>query len=295
MKTYFNHHDIYTNHIFDFETDCFFHDPIEYEKKQTRRILSQLIQKLKFKIISSTNPEESDSYTYLKNFTITLRCNDFDYWFALKLRQYQIGLKYIYTFLNYHLANSFNNNIKKFNEFLELVILQYENIFFNKNVSKVIKKYKKKELIQKRISHDIKVRKPKTTYNTFLLKNLQTNSNYIRDNIVDFMDIWSLLKKESFIDKNTSFENFKAIFKNQKIEPIDRIKWAGTNKELQWFVKYLVYKSEKTVNLDKDIWLVTRNCFIKNDGKGFTESQLRNASGDRLNRKKSVERILSKI
>ncbi|GGX33801.1 hypothetical protein GCM10007384_38090 [Aquimarina muelleri] len=178
---------------------------------------------------------------------------------------------------------------------MELVILQYENIFFNKNVSKVIKKYKKKELIQKRISHDIKVRKPKTTYNTFLLKNLQTNSNYIRDNIVDFMDIWSLLKKENFIDKNTSFENFKDIFKNQKIEPKDRIKWIGTNKELQWFVKYLVYKSEKTVNLDKDIWLVTRNCFIKNDGKGFTESQLRNASGDRLNRKKSVEHILSKI
>ncbi len=37
MKTYFNHHDIHTNHIFDFETDCFFHDPIEYKKSKLEK------------------------------------------------------------------------------------------------------------------------------------------------------------------------------------------------------------------------------------------------------------------
>lgn len=293
MNTYLEHHNIHTNHIFDFETDCYFLEPMEYQKKQTRRIISQLIEKLKVKIISSTKPKVSDSLTNIENVTVTSNHSDFDYWFALKLRQYQMRLKSISAFLNYHLSYSFNHNKRKFDDFLELVLLQYQDIFFNKKLTKIVKKYCKNALSQtERKNITNKIRKPRTDYNTFQLKALRNNPNYIKENIVSFMDTWSALKKEKFIDKHTSFENFKSIFKNQSIEPLNRIKWTGTNKELQWFVKYLVYGAKKVIDLDKDIWLITMKCFVRNNETEFTESQLRNASGNRLGRKKLVESIL---
>ncbi|WP_281989490.1 hypothetical protein [Aquimarina aggregata] len=296
MKTYFNHLDIHTSHIFDFETDCYFLEPMHYEKKQTRRIISQLIEKLKIKIISSTKPTESDNYTHIKDITITSNHTDFDYWFALKLRQYQMKLKSISAFLNYHLSYSFRNNRSKFNNFLELVLLQYQDIFFNKKLTKTVKKYRKNHLsLTERKNISNKIRKPRTDYNTFQLKMLKHNRNYIKENIVNFMDIWFALKKENFIDKHTSFENFKAIFKNQPIEPSNRIKWIGTNKELQWFVKYLVYDSKKVVYLDKDIWLIAIQCFVKEGEKEFTELQLRNATGNKLDRKEFLRTILNRV
>ncbi len=296
MKTYFNHLDIHTNHIFDFETDCYFLEPTEYNQQQTLKIISQLVEKLEIKLIKATNPSESDGYTKIDNMTITVNHTDFDYWFALKLRQYQIRMKYTFGFLEYHLTHSFNGNKERYEEFLELILLQYKNTFFNKGLTKIVKKYRKNILLKtKRKAPQNTVRKQSTSYNTLLLKELQQNPKYIKEHIVNFMDVWSALKKEEFICKNTSFENFKNIFKSQPIKAKNRITWTGTNKELQWFLKYLVYDSKKIVNLDKDIWVITTKCFMKQHRGEFTESQLRNASGIKLDRKKHLETILSGI
>ncbi|WP_027393526.1 hypothetical protein [Aquimarina latercula] len=296
MKTYFNQLDIHTNHIFDFETDCYFIEPIEYEKRQTRRIIVQLIERLNIKIISSVKSTESPDNIHFKNITITSKHTDFDYWFALKLRQYQMSLKNIPKFLDYHLSKSFNNDKKHFNEFLKLTLLQYQKIFFNKKVSKMVKNYLNTNLVSiKHTFQNNKPRKPKTNYQTLILKGYQNDTSFIKNNIVYFVDILYTLKKENFIHKKTSFESFKNIFKDQPIESSDRIKWTGTIKELQWFVKYLVYDSKKVVDLDKDIWLVTMRCFVNKTGEEFTESQLRNASGNNITRKRLLESILVTI
>ncbi len=296
MNTYFDHNDIHTTHIFDFETECFFRDPLEFNKTQTRKILSELITKLTPLREACKKTIVDNPLPLIKNYMITHKSCDFDYWFALKLRQYQMGLKNIFKFLDHHLAQSFNNDRKQFNEFLKLTLLQYEKIFFNKKVSRIVKDYRRTILLsRKNKSQKIQARKPKTSYSTFLLKSLENNPNYIRNHIVVFMDIWYTLKKEGFINKNTTFQNFKAIFKNQPIESLNRIKWIGTNKELQWFVKYLVYESRKVVDLDKDIWLITMKCFVNVDEKEYTESQLRNASGYKIDRKKLLKNILNGI
>ena len=295
MKTYFNHLDIHTTHIFDFETECFFKDPLEFNKTQTRKILSQLIRKLTPPggILKSL---QEDPCPLIQNYLITKESKDFDYWFALKLRQYQMRLKDISDFLNYHLSRSFHSNKKAYSEFLKMVLLQYEKVFFNKNVSKIVKRYFKTILTSiKRKLRNTKLRKPKTNYQTLFLKACQNNSSYLKKNIVNFMDVWLALKKENFIHTQTPFENFKNIFKSRTIMSSKRIKWTGTNKELQWFAKYLVYKSDKVVNLDKDIWLVVIKCFVKGNGEEFTESQLRNASGNKIQRKESLDNILNEI
>lgn len=116
---------------------------------------------------------------------------------------------------------------------------------------------------------------------------LNEQPHYIKNHIINFMDAFKKLKTNSYIDSNISWENFKAIFGAREIPP-------GSNKELQWFVKYLVYTSQKVVDLDKDIWLITIKCFINKNDKEFTESQLRNVSVDRLDREELVESILSK-
>lgn len=296
MKTYFNHLDIHTSHIFDFETECFFKDPLDFNKKQTRKILSQLIKKLSPTSGAYIKSLKDDPCPLIQNYLITQESEDFDYWFALKLRQYQMRLKDISKFLTYHLSNSFDNNKQVYHDFLKMILLQYEKIFFNKRVSKMVKKYFRTVLYLLKGKHHNKTsRKPKTSYNTLLLKSYQNDDSFFKKNIVAIMDIWSALKKEGFINKETSFENFKNIFKEQPIEKENRIIWTGTNKELQWFVKYLVYESEKVADLDKDIWLVTIKCFLKSGGEEFTESQLRNASGKNLTRKKIIEFLLSNI
>ncbi len=293
MNTYFEHHDIHTNHIFDFETECFVRDPLEFNKKQTRKILSKILKKLAPSPETYIKTLRENPCPLLQNYLITKKSSDFDFWFALKLRQYQMELKQIPIFLNYHLKNSFNNDNKAFGEFLKLIILQYKKVFFNKRVSKKVKDYYKLFFLTLENKRSMtKVRKPLTSYDTLALVAIQNNPLYIKNRIVYFMDIWLALKKENFIDNHTSFENFKAIFKEHPIDPKNRIKWTGTNKELQWFIKYLAYESKKAVDLDKDIWVITIKCFIRNCGKEFTESQLRNASGKRLDRKELIEAIL---
>jgi len=295
MKTYFNHLDIHTNHIFDFETECFLRDPLEFDKTQTRKILSQLIRKLTPQRGHKKSIKD-DPCPLLQNYLVTQESPEFDYWFALKLRQYQMNLKRICEFLNYHLCKSFDNDKELYNEFLMILLLQYGKIFFKKKVSKITKQYQSTFLLPiKNKCQNTKVRNPKTNYHTLLLKSFENNPSYIKNNIVHYMDVLSRLKKENFIDKQTSFEQFKAILRNQRLDSIYRIKWIGSNKELQWFVKHLVYDVKKVVDLDKDIWLVTMKCFTKKDGEEFTESQLRNATGNKLYRKKSLEAILSKI
>ena len=118
-------------------------------------------------------------------------------------------LKDISDFLNYHLSKSFLNNKKAYREFLKMVLLQYEEVFFNKNVSKIVKRYFKTMLTSiKGNLKNTKLRKPKTNYQTLFLKACKNNSSYLKKNIVNSMDIWLALKKENFIHPQTPFENF---------------------------------------------------------------------------------------
>jgi hypothetical protein len=59
---------------------------------------------------------------------------DFDFWFALKLRQYVCKISELKNFLNFQLDTNFNNEIDEFINFLKLSIRQYQSELLDKKV-----------------------------------------------------------------------------------------------------------------------------------------------------------------
>lgn len=59
---------------------------------------------------------------------------DFDFWFALKLRQYGYKISVLKNFLNFQLDTNFNNEIDEFVNFLKLNIRQYQYELLDKKV-----------------------------------------------------------------------------------------------------------------------------------------------------------------
>jgi len=64
---------------------------------------------------------------------------DFDFWFALKLRQFESKLSEIKNFLNFQLEANFNNSIIELAEFLKISIRQYQSKFLKKRVVETLK------------------------------------------------------------------------------------------------------------------------------------------------------------
>ena len=131
-----------------------------------------------------------------------------------------------------------------------------------------------------------------------MLKGIEENKDYdISEKSITsiFETMLSELKKGHFVHEDTSLDIFIAIFKKEKLDPSDLIIWIGSIKELQWFISAIVYESEKIVVVKNDIWLITIKCFVDKDGNSFTDSQLRNASGKRLQRKEQVKGIVAKM
>ena len=251
---------------------------------------------------------------------------DFEFWFALKLRQYDGNIFYIANFLTYQLHQNFRGNRPEFSNFLKLIIRQYQAALLTPRVTDTVdewitsnaktvqtnnvdspgdKEEQKSnnippEPLQKNNSKKAHLsnkteRKMEGELHALLLKKLADHPNYFQDNINDFTTVFVRLKNEQFIHQTTSLENFKAIFQNKRIAPENRIIWIGSVKELQWGIKYLVYASKQVYDLKKDIWLVTAQCFLHKNGTEFTDTQLRNASGKRVERKELLESILSKL
>lgn len=57
--------------------------------------------------------------------------SDFDFWFALKLRQYDFKLNKIKGFLNYQLKVNFLNDRFAFKDFLQIIFRQFYSVIFN--------------------------------------------------------------------------------------------------------------------------------------------------------------------
>jgi hypothetical protein len=75
---------------------------------------------------------------------------DFDFWFAIKLRQFESKLSEIKNFLNFQLEANFNNSIIELAEFLKISIRQYQSKFLKKRVVETLKDWIENKL--KRIS-----------------------------------------------------------------------------------------------------------------------------------------------
>jgi hypothetical protein len=64
--------------------------------------------------------------------------SDFEFWLALKLKQYTKGLKYISQLCEYNLKHLYDNDFEKFKGVLEISILQYKNEIIPKNIASFV-------------------------------------------------------------------------------------------------------------------------------------------------------------
>jgi|GEM_PF-726004 len=100
------------------------------------------------------------------------------------------------------------------------------------------------------------------TYHQFIKKG---------ENLIDLRDN---LIKNRFIDKNTSFREFKRIFSGKEV--LKPVRWTGNESEFYYFV-YLIYTKYKLVkDLKQNQWKVACRCFVKEDGTSFDRGKVKN-------------------
>ncbi len=251
--------------------------------------------------------DRNSCYQYDYENIIESNNHDFDYWFALKLRQYQLKLIELDKFLNFQLKKSFQKDSYSVKSFITAITRQYgKDMFDDKLISSIQEWIDELKIVQKtsttRNAYTTKMQGGEA--HSFRLKELNKNPDYL-DNRINptstFDKAFNELKTHKFIDSTTSIENFRKIFSNKEITSKQKIRWIGTNKELQWFVHILQDEKQKIEPLKNDIWYVTLKCFIKKQTKGkgkensFTIPQLSKAKGEKTERRDLLVKIIEKI
>ncbi len=154
----FDNFSIYIEHIHDFEV-VQLHNIVNYDKdfavKLWDKIEDYIITKVqpvyqngidseynwrdeRYSAVHSDIKERAplgffcrmDGCYFLDHQTIVDESNeDFSYWFSLKLRQYDLNLQTTSEFLKHHLKENFGYKKEKFNDFLEMCLLQFPEMF----------------------------------------------------------------------------------------------------------------------------------------------------------------------
>jgi hypothetical protein len=209
----------------------------------------------------------------------------FQFFFALKLRQYQFALIQTENFLTHQLKSNFKSRKESYCKFLTILFRQY-SAFFSEDLITTLNEY----------LDDLKVRFPKgiSQVRSFLLYGYEKyGEEYFSKNIVEIVESFTKLKDENFVKKDTKLPEFKNIFTLSVISPDKRIRWTGRNVELKWFVQILIDDLEKVKPPVAGRWATTLHCFAKPGGEDFEkEETFRKASNIIDERKKKLKEIL---
>jgi hypothetical protein len=231
--------------------------------------------------------KKDSCYQFDQQIIINQENPDFDFWFALKLGQYDSKLIEIKNFLVYQLEEAFNKDLVRFIDFLKLEMKQYLDTIFDDRITETIDSW-----IKEKNSLNRKIR---GRYVTLKLKELASSPNYFLKNKNTFNGVFNRLIENEFIHKDTLFTDFKRIFEDGLVHESKRIIWTGTNKDLHWFMNYLVKDSKKVELHRNDIWVVANKCFVDENRMEFGTDPLRWAKGNDIKRKNLLESILAKI
>ncbi len=237
-----------------------------------------------FNVIDSNGVDSM--FSYEQDIMIDPNNDEFDYWFALKLSQYETGIKYVFEFLDYQHQEVFKSDVSSFCEFLEDVILQFKDDFLDEKVcqktQKWIESHKTKVterneslITTKVVKSDTQEKQIIGKYRTFLIKKAESNPEYFNLNRNDaaLVDLWNDMTQAGLIGKIT-IEKFKKIFMNFHINKENRIVWLKSIKSLIEFVRAL-RNSKKIVALDGvDHWLITMECFVMKKSKDIKYNSL---------------------
>lgn len=100
----------------------------------------------------------------------------------------------------------------------------------------------------------------------YTLKNYKSKHQLITEML-------NYLKDKGFVDRNTSFIDFKRLFKNTA--PEHPVKWLTNKSDLTYLIRLLHIKHELIENIRQDIWKITDQLFVDKDGHKFGWETLR--------------------
>ena len=187
-----------------------------YLSKQ-REIYTEACKELKSQFEIDYFIEKDNLYEYSTSIVLKKTDVNFNYWFALKGKQYESDLEAIPKFLGYQLEQVFKKNTIEFKEFLEHLILQFKNDLLNEDIVSKIQKW-----INDKLNTEIKQQhNPSSNYRTFYLKILKEKPDFLEETKVriQLIDILNELKQSNFIDGSTSILQFLKLF---KIKPFEK-------------------------------------------------------------------------
>lgn len=270
----------------------------ERKVKECRESITSVEQLFRNEIFFHRN----DCYSFEFPVVVNPEHEEFEFMFALKLRQYDARISAIAEFLEHQLEKNFNSEAARFVRFLKLCLRQYTGILSEKVIVTTNEWIQEKgeagssEIVQKTAVDSsqlreeitaVKINAPVLNFGTplpasFTLKAYVEDPEYFVKNANEFVEVFQALKK-GFFSSETKLDQFRAILSNKNIKREDRIEWTGSLMELSMFVRLLHNDLEKILPIEKGVWSIAVSCFTK-EGKNIKESQLSNASGSTRNR-----------
>lgn len=225
-------------------------------------------------------------YSFTQDIQIDSSREDFDFWFSLKLVQYQENVKYLSSFLDFHLSSTFNNDNLKMRSFLQLLLYQYEHEILPSKVVILLKNWANnlKEKIDRLVQREAKdENKDSNTHKTFYLDIVRDQPKILKSNN-EFIEALALLKKNKLINKNTNLEQFRLIFQSKALEENELIQWEGSLIELKWLIQQICREGICSHINGIEKWQVALHCFmIKNNDKQWVKiekyTKISNANG----------------
>ena len=189
-------------------------------------------------------------FEYNYDIIVDVEDEDFNYWFCLKLGQYQSNPSKLYDFLEYQFKLNFNEELKTFNAFLNFSFIQYENVFFTQKFVNTVLEWMK----------GLRPNNQKETPKTYYLDIVRNQPNILESNN-SLLEVFISLKNNKYLLEDTKYDQFILIFKNNQLKQEERIKWTGSMKQLKIFIESFCKKNVCSLIDGIEKWKVATYCF----------------------------------
>lgn len=269
------------------------------------------LKDIKERIAISIFPLHDGFFNLRQNIDVDPKEETFDFWFTLKLSQYDYSLKYLECFLNFQLDQNFNGDVNIFDKFLKTTILQFEEDYLSTRLVLLINKWFANH--HQKIENELSNNAPsisetqntknsdKAIHKTFLLDILNNQPsiiNNLKNNpTIELIEGFNILKSDNLLFGDVKWVEFNLIFQKEGLN--DKIKWEGTLVELKWLIQEIC-KPGLCSHLENGLekWKVAQDCFLIKGTDGWTKiesyKQISNANGSNR-RLKSIERFGKKL
>jgi hypothetical protein len=233
-------------------------------------------------------------YSFTQDIEIDLTNEDFDFWFSLKLTQYDVNIKHLSQFLDFQLNSTFKDDIPKMREFLKLLLVQYEDEILPPKVVRILNDWTNnlKENPDSHVQAELKNESIIEVHKTFYLDIVRDQPSILQSNI-ELIEAFKLLKNTKLISEDTNFEQFRGIFQLKALDENNLIHWTGTLIELKWLVQEICREGVCSHINGLEKWQVAQQCFVIKHKNQWVKidiyTKISNASGADKNKSKIIE------